>query len=584
MGKTIFLLSSQIKTENYTMILDSCHSGGTTRGNHRLRTATRPNTTDTKTNPSSEELKYQEQQRTNLGWDTNTLKTNRSKGTAKGIAIGSAQDNQLAVDATFDGFAAGALSYLLTRYLWQLPSTTDPQKIELINMTFDRLALITKEVASASSNPQEPYKDSAPGSPLATAPVYNLPAIRPSAEGVIRKIDPNRTANPIEFWLGGVAESSLKGFAPGSLFTLIDDQGNAIGELEQTSRAGLVGYGTLKSGTTPKPGTLLREKLRNLPSEITVTVGLDDSLGADRDTIGAALKLIPQINVVPVNQRGSVNFILGRLTEEARKSGQTRGTTISQPNDSIGLFTAGYEPIDSNLFGRLGESASGVVNRIRPKLKMFIAREYITRMINGNASQLNVDLSFKSVRTGNTQVLSKGGTRSVISAAPEAYKISSDPNNPTRLDVVLTNQEKNSIYMSVIQVATDGIMTILHPADWNSPETAAAIKPGATEPIKLEITPPAGFFEILVIASASPLRETLKGLQTIALSRGIRKDYLPFDGSNRSTGDSEDSVVGFSRSLENDLTRGFSTAGSSKKRGLNPKQSAIFSTILQVID
>ena len=581
MGKTLFLLSSQIKTDNYTMILDSCHSGGGTRGNHRVRSSTRPNTDDMKANPSSAELKYQEQQLTNLGWDTNTLKTKRSKGTAKGVAIGSAQSSQLAVDAQFDGFSAGALSYLLTRYLWQLPSSTDLSKSEPITTTFDRLALITKEVASR--NPQEPLKDIAPGSPLATAPVYNLPAVRPSAEGVIRKIDPQRTANPIEFWLGGVSESSLKGFAPGSLFTLIDDQGNAIGELEQTSRAGLVGYGTLKSGTPPKPGTLLREKLRNLPSEITVTIGLDDSLGADRDTIGAALKLVPQINVVPVNQQASVNFILGRLTEEARTSGKTRGTIISQPNDSIGLFTAGYEPIDSNLFGRLGESAAGVVNRIRPKLKMLIAREYITRMINGNASQLNVDLSFKSVSTGNTQVLSKGGSRSVISSAPEAYKISSDSNNPTRLDLILTNQEKNSIYMSVIQVATDGIMTILHPVDWNFPETAAAIKPGATEPIKLEVTPPAGFFEILVITSASPLRETLKGLQTIALSRGIKKDYLPFDGSNRSTGDSEDSVVGFSRSLTNDLTRGLGVAGSSA-RGLSPKQSAVFSTILQVIE
>jgi hypothetical protein len=71
----------------------------------------------------------------------------------------------------------------------------------------------------------------------------------------------------------------LKGFTPGSLFTVIDDKGKPIGEIEQTSRSGLVGYGKLKSGDMPKPGTLLREKLRNLPSDITLKIGLAENLG-----------------------------------------------------------------------------------------------------------------------------------------------------------------------------------------------------------------------------------------------------------------------------------------------------------------
>ena len=597
MGKTLFLLSSQIQTDNFTMVLDSCHSGGGTRGNQTVRALTRRNQSEPDAKPSAEEIKYQDEQLIKLTaldkvtWDRTKLLKLRTEGIAKGIAIGSAKSSQLAVDASFSGFSAGALTYLLTRYLWQLPGkediitpknrTTPPEDI---NTTFDRLALITREIAAASGNPQEPVKYVAPTSKLDKAPVYNLLTTRPSAEGVIRKIDPGQPQNPIEFWLGGVSESSLKGFESGSLFSMIDDQGKPIGEIEQTSRAGLVGYGKLKSGATPKPGILLREKLRNLPSEITLTIGLDENLGTDREALATALKAIPQVTIVPINQRGSVNFIIGRLTDKARKSGKVRGTTISQPNDSIGLFTAGYEPIDSSLFGRLGEPATSIVARLRPKLKMFIAREYLTRMINGNASQLNVDVSFVSPSTKNTQVLSKGGTRSIVSAAPEAYKISSDPKKPTRLDIVLTNQEKNAIYMSAIQVGTDGVMTILHPVDWNSPESSAAIKPGTTKPIELEVTGPAGFFEILVITSASPLRETLKGLQTIARGRGLANGYIPFDGTNRSVGDSEDSIVGVTRNLVDDLTRGFAPAGSGQTRGLDPKQSAVFSTILQVID
>jgi hypothetical protein len=589
MGKTLFLLSSQIKTDNYTMILDSCHSGGGTRGNHRVRSSTRPNTDDTKANPSSAELKYQEQQRSNLGWDTNTLKTKRSKGTAKGVAIGSAQSSQLAVDASFDGFSAGALSYLLTRYLWQLPSSTDLSKSEPITTTFDRLALITKEVAAASSNPQEPLKDIAPGSPLATAPVYNLPAVRPSAEGVIRKIDRSRKSDPIEFWLGGVSETSLKGFAPGSLFSIIDDQGKPIGELEQTGRSGLVANGKLISGEMPKPGTLLREKLRNLPSNILLKVGLDENLGNDRDAIAAEFKDSSIVKIVPLNQRSTVqrstvDFIIGRLTEEARTAGKARSVILSQPNDSIGLFTGSYEPVDRSLFGRLGESPKNVADRLRPKLKMFLARQYLAQTVNGNASQLKVDVSVKALATNNTQVLSKSGTRSVVSDAPEAYKISTDPEKPTRMDIILVNQESNPVYVSAIQIGTDGAMTILHPAEWDAPEIASAIQPGKDLVIPLAIVPPAGFFEILIITSASSLRESLKGLQTIANSRGIKKDYIPLDGSTRSTKDSPDSVVNVAQGYVRDLTRGATSIAGLKTRGLDPKKSAIFSTVFQAID
>jgi hypothetical protein len=580
MGKTLFLLSSQVNTDNFTMILDSCHSGGGTRGNHIIRTLPRISNVEPNANPSAAELNYQEQQMRKLDLSRAKLLELRTKGIAKGIAIGAAQANQYAIDKNFGDFSAGALSYLFTRYLWQLPGKED------INTTFDRLALITQELAGASGNTQEPVKHTAIGSALANAPVYNLIPPRPSAEGVIRSTNiPNQKAL-IEFWLGGVAETSLKGFAAGSLFTIIDDQGKAIGELEQTARSGLVGYGKLKSGKAPKPGTLLREKLRNLPSDITLTIGLHESLGDDRDAIAKALNAISQVTAIPVNQKSAVNFIVGRLTDEARTAGKTRSITISQPNDSIGLFTAGYDPIDSSLFGRLDEPVSQVADRLRPRLKQFLAREYLTRMVNGNASELKVEVLFKS--QGNTQTLSNGGTRSLESSRPQPYKLSPNPKNPTRLDINLTNQEDNVIYTSAIQIANDGVMTILHPSDWNSPDAAAAIKPRTTQIIALEIIPPAGYSEILVITSASPLRDSLKGLQTIARGRGMTgrsaTGYLSFDSASRSSDEPEDSLVGITRSLVSDLTRAVGLAGQSKLRGLNANQCAIYSQIIHTID
>ena len=297
MGKTLFLLSSQVNTDNFTMVLDSCHAGGGTRGNHIVRSFPRAAQPGSTVKPSAAELNYQEQQIRKLNLTHEKLLQLRTKGIAKGVAIGAAKANQYAIDARFDGFSAGALTYLLTRYLWQLPGKED------ITTTFDRLALITQELAAASGNVQEPVKDTSIDSPLKNAPIYNLIPPRPSAEGVVRSTNISNQKGLIEFWLGGVSETSLKGFANGSLFTIIDDQGKPIGEIEQTARSGLVGYGKLRSGNTPKIGTLLREKLRNLPTDITLTIGLHESLGKDRDAFATALNAIPQLTAISVNQR-----------------------------------------------------------------------------------------------------------------------------------------------------------------------------------------------------------------------------------------------------------------------------------------
>jgi hypothetical protein len=220
MGRTLFLLSSRIQTDLFTMVLDSCHSGGGTRGNHVVRALSRsPRSQEASIAPSAAELQYQQTQLEKLGWSLTEFQTRRTKGIAKGVAIGSAQKEQLAVDASFGGFYAGALTHLLTRYLWQLPNN------EPLNTTFDRLALITQELAASSGNPQLPLKEIAPGKPFDQQPVYQLSTDRPSAEAVVREVKPDGT---VAFWLGGVSSRSLERFQPGSLFNAIDDKGNVM--------------------------------------------------------------------------------------------------------------------------------------------------------------------------------------------------------------------------------------------------------------------------------------------------------------------------------------------------------------------
>ena len=150
------------------------------------------------------------------------------------------------------------------------------------------LALRTHDIAQSSGVIQDPEFEVKPGSNNQQQLLFFSEYTTPGAEGVIRNV----TGDKIEFWLGGVASQSLEGFQPGSIFSAIDNEGKELAQIEQQSRVGLVGYGKLIKGTSPnviKPGVLLRERVRGLPPNLTLKLGLDESLGAEKAKAQTAL-------------------------------------------------------------------------------------------------------------------------------------------------------------------------------------------------------------------------------------------------------------------------------------------------------
>ncbi|MFM2432797.1 MAG: hypothetical protein RLZZ511_4011 [Cyanobacteriota bacterium] len=570
MGRSLFLLSKQIQTDAFTMVLDSCHSGGGVRGNSTVRALRMGRSKEPIANPSPTELQYQEMQMKKLGLSQAELTKLRRAGIAKGVAIGSAQKEQLAVDARFAGFHAGALTYLLTRYLWQNPTTKEP-----LNDTFGRLALITREVAADSNNPQVPIKEVAPGKPFDTQPVYQMSADRPNAEGVVTKVADAKT---IQFWLGGISSSSLEAYQPGSLFSLIDAQGKVVGEIEQTGRAGLVADGVLKQGNLPTVGALLREKLRNLPNDTSLKVAISPEITANRNELKAELAKISNIQVVEVNALASGGVIIGPLTDKIRQEASNRSINISQSPGSIGLLTANESAI-ADSFGRLDELPQSIASRLKPKLKSLLARQFLQQVLNGKASQLKVDVGLQTKEGTDIQVLSKSDTRSLsVSKPAEPIKAGS------KFDISVTNKESVPIYMAAISVGDTGELAMLYPIDWESPESAALVEKGETKKAPIVVDNVPGFFEVVVITSAQPLRDTLRGLKQVAAARGLKRGFVTFDMASRSSGESDDTVVESARNLTRDLTRGFKAdVGDTQRRGLDPKQSGVFSTVVQVI-
>lgn len=574
MGRTLFLLMYALQTDNVTVVLDSCFSGGGTRGNLVFRSV--PSRLGSgEAEASQEEFDYQERWLAQLNLSKAQFNELRRKGIAKGVALGSAQRNQLATDAPFGDFRAGAFTYLLTRYLWQKPES------ESLDSVFVNLQRRTQDVARSAGVEQEPIYEVAPASRNDSKPIYFIPPTAPAAEAVVRKVE----GDQIEFWLGGVSSQSLDSFREGAIFNLIDNQGRGIGEVEQTSRRGLVGYGKLRTGTRAliplESGLLMRERVRGVPSDLKLRVGLDSSLENDLEKARAALQSVDRVEVVSVNQESIVDYLLGRMTQQV----QPAGVTNPPPVGSLGLFTAGLAPIPDS-FDQAGESAETAVERLRSRFKMLLAGRILRQVFNSDASDLKVSVTITPVGRGGeaTSVGSRGAQEAgIIPKAIAAQKLKPD----TEVRVQVQNNESKNLYISVLVIGSNGDIIVLYPVDWEAPEEATLVAPKQTLIVPPEdgvfrfiVQGPSGFLELLVLASTQPLRDALRGLKQIADSRGTRLgDPLALDPEQ----DEPDEVMG---SLLGDLDRTTRATVIVTRgvRAVDTTQLAAISAVLEVVE
>lgn len=590
MGKTLFLLTYLLKAERVTTVLDSCFSGGGTRGNLVYRSVdSRYDGGDAQ--PSETEKAYQAYLMEKAGLDENTLLELRTAGIAKGFAIGSAQDSQLAADATFgegsNKFKAGAFTYTLTRYLWQ-QSVSQP-----LESVFVKLARSTHDVANESSLVQEPIYNTAENCQVCSSqPAYFISPSTPSAEAVITNVN----SSEIEFWMGGISSRSLRAFEAGAVFNLVNADSQVIGEVEQTGRQGLVGTGKLVGDTRPTvtTGMFLRERIRGVPANPTLKVGLHTSLAADAAAAQAALAKVDRIEVIPVGQDSEVDYFFGRMNSDALTQARAGSITNLPPQGSLCLFSESLRPVSNSWnVERPDESITAAVDRLEPRLKMLLAGRILKYVLNTDTSDVRLDAKVTPVNGRGTS--SRFGSRGTNEAGLTTQALSVNAqqlNAGTKIQLELTNNEQHNLYIAVLVVNSDGELVILHPLTANAAEAQALVGKGETlivpkpkenpgsDDFEFTIEGPVGFFELLVLASTEPLRDALIALEQVANTRGDNgaTPYM-LDGSEAVN------VVG---SLLGDLDRG-SRAGigasyTGQQRGVDTTKLAAISAIFEVVE
>ncbi|MEO0825001.1 MAG: caspase family protein [Cyanobacteria bacterium J06642_9] len=507
MGHTRFLMDSAFQTENVTIVLDCCYSGGGKRGNVVMRS--RFSDQDLRGGPttiSPTELDYQQAWLSRLGWSEDEFIDKRRAGVAKGAVITSSKANQRSADYQFEGFAAGAFTYLLTKYLWQQTGT---QAVE------QTIKYVTRSTTRLSDHSQNPEYEPASGPIVQTQPLYQSAHNSPPGEAVVTEVVSDTR---IRLWLGGLDAQSLAAFDQGSTFTLLNRNGQVKGTITQDSpRDGLVAQGQVTEGRA-EVGDLLQERVRTIPASVSLAVGLDDSLNADWQTIATQLSnrlAFLTSNRVPTQQ--AVQVIFGRFTEENRQTLMAQRVEDLPPVGSLGLFNPLLEPLPA-AFDQPSESIEDAIARLQPRFKSLYITRILHLLLNAETSRLNISVSVKQSRGRGVPILattprSRGETLqpTLLTEAIEEIPVE------TQIELVLKNGEAQDLYMSLLVIDAHGEVTVLFPYDWDAPEDQALVQAGEEVPFPtIRAIPPEGITELLVIASNSQLRQALKTMQRLA--------------------------------------------------------------------
>ncbi|MEH2440707.1 caspase family protein [Nostoc sp.] len=536
-GHTLFLLMSALKTDNVTVVLDSCHSGGGTRGNLRVRSRNG----GTLLQPSQAELDYQQQWLGKLGLSQQQFIELRRKNVAKGVVIASAKREQYAADAAFDDFYAGAFTYIFTQYLWQQTGN------EPVNRAIVNVARNTKILAREQGNFQEPELETNFSKENTNAPIYFSRFSSLPAEAVVTQVN----GDQVKLWLGGTDSQSLEAFKKDMILTVLDPQGGERGLVKLGDRQGLIASGKLLSNTRAQlqiqPGTLLQERIRSIPSDLTLKIGLDNSL--DRNTSQQAAQALRSINRIEPKPLGTleVQYIFGCITEAKHQELQKQRIANLPSLGSFGLFLPSQDQIVPASFGSSTEAVSEAVKRLQPKLKSLLAARIVKQILgNTNTSQIAITASMNIA--GNNELLGETFTirGAVKKEAGETKKpapvqvIKSSDSGVAKLPIGTTinfqiqNNESSPLYVSILVIDAQGEMTVIFPNDWSASEDAALVEakqkrviPQADDGFKLTIGDPLGLSEALIVASTTPLRTSLKALQTIAKARGLENRNAP---------------------------------------------------------
>ncbi|MFE4104948.1 caspase family protein [Almyronema epifaneia] len=569
-GQTLFLLMQALATDQVTVVLDSCYSGGGKRGTLTVRSL--PDSSEVP-RPSDLELDYQNRWLAQLQISPEALAQQRQAGVAKGFVITSAGPNQLAVDANFGDFSAGAFTYLLTRYLWQQVGNEPVQQaIANIGRSTQSLAMEFSRII------QEPEFEANVTADKTNAPLYFVPHQTPPAEAVITQAQ----GNQVKIWLGGIDPRSLDAFGEATRFSALNARGEPLAQVKILTRQGLEAEGELletRQIAHLQPGLLLQETVRAIPENIHLKIGVLTEYLAETRSLLAPL---PRLEAVAADQPH--DYFLGRLTTEGQALPEE---ALLPPVGAWGLFLPGRDLVPHS-FGLADESLTAAIARLTPKFKLLLATHILKLLLNPNASRLNVVTALRRIDGGGEATASEVTVRSRGSAAVNPYRGILQIPIGAEIEFEVQNFEPRDLFISLLVITPAADLLLIYPNTWSAPTEAARVQAGEhlriPEPgrdrFRLIVEAPVGMVEVLAIASAAPLRNALQVLSALGARRGLR-DGEPAAADDALLDLADNLLLDFHTSAGR---RGLGVTASDTVRQIDMRDLAAFSLMFEVVD
>ena len=306
------------------------------------------------------------------------------------------------------------------------------------------------------------------------------------AEAVVTQVRNNEA----EVFLGGVDPNSLEAFGKGAILTLIDDRGQEKGLLEIESRQQFTARGKFQRSAPQvaiKEGQLLQERVRGIPSDLTLRIGLDPSLGKDTNEAKQALESIRRVETLPLEEQQEVQYIFGRVTSDYQKQLQQQGLAQLPKIGSIALFSPGLQLIPDS-FAHSQETVTDTVNRLRTKFKSLLAARIIKLALNANSSRLDITAAVQIVdeegiakeMVANTFTPRGGATASIpgLDRSQTNFTSERQVDIGKRIQILVQNNETQNLYVSIILISPDGTLDFLFPLNLSAKADEALVRPG----------------------------------------------------------------------------------------------------------
>lgn len=530
MGHTLLLMRAALaqKTDNVTFLLDCCYAGGGKRGNAVMRSLNASlDATEDISNlrqiPESE-WTYQRQLLDTLDWNAQQFADAITAPKGQGFFVGAVRRNQLAADYSFDGFTAGAFTYLLTQHLWQ---NTDSlaETIPMVGNSANRLAEHSQVPVYDPARENDPVVNQ--------KPIYHIEPISQPAEALILDAVREKANNDeVTLWLGGLDPWSLESFDQGAIFSVIDKTtGKELAEVQQIdgTRQGLVTQGRLVSTTRGAnvSSQLLQEKVRGISSQVTLKIGLDDTLTpTEQQIVLDNLGALSDFDVFVAEPGKMAHVLLGRYTAEIdqRVSLIETNPRLRQTVGSIGIFSPAQVPLLVGSFGDSGETMENALGRLKARVVSLYLGRMLALMVNQQTSHLDVSVEVEHLGSRSGTTTRRGDPEAIF--IPQQFERGIEQIAiGNEIEVTVHNNETQDLHFGIVVIDAAGEVNVLFPLTTDN-EDADVISRRGSWSTKLRGAEPLGITELLVLVSPQSLVSPLKTLRLKAprvnssLSRG----------------------------------------------------------------